>query len=177
MTGASPGSGILQLIDRWVSDLHRHVRLVYPYADTDDIVRVVFSRLVNSHQPVSAPTARAWLYGLARAEVYAIADDTETFRRRNAEAVVFGLHDALDGLSAAARSEAELTVLGLSSLPADQQDLLRLCTVETLADAEVAWIMGIEEQAANERLAFVIHALSRASEGGRGTDGWGGRHA
>lgn len=152
MKRRSPRDRSRNLVERWFDAVHRHVCLVYPFAHTDQVVQEVFRRAVSEDRPIAAPGERAWVLRLVRDVVYSTATDGEMFRRRNSEAVAFGLRDAVAHVDPRSHSAALGAVAALGLLPSDQQEIIRLHTVESLDVEEMAWILDEDPVAARSAI-------------------------
>ena len=167
-----------QLVDSMLDRVHRHVRLVYPYAPTHATVLAIFRLAFESARPANAPGILAWLYRLAREAVHDDSANTTDFERLNAAAVLFGVREVAESLTGAAQRDALASVDALASLPSADQHLLRLRTIERdLGWDELAWILGIAPvdaepafNTAHERLRVALSAASGGTNPGDAGD-------
>jgi hypothetical protein len=151
------------LVDSMLDRVHRHVRLVYPFAPTHATVVATFRHALSGRRPNGAPGDRAWLYGLARNAVHDDAGDPGEFDRLNAAAVVFGVREIAESLTGEAQTQALASVDALASLPSTDQHVLRLRTIERdLQWEEFAWILGVERADAEKAFATAHERLRAA---------------
>jgi RNA polymerase sigma-70 factor, ECF subfamily len=112
-----------------------------------DVFAVAWRRLA---QMPGNETSRAWLYGVA----YRVVGNQYRSRRRRAK---LGLRVAsIGGAAGQAGSDpdyrAGLVVLALEQLRPSDQELLRLSVWDGLSRREIASILGIKENAVDQRL-------------------------
>ena len=161
------------LVREQLHERHRHVRLVYPYAPTEAVLLAAFQRALRrrfsqTHSPF------VWLCALARQAVYEREIDPVRFRERNAAAVAFGIREVASTLEGGARTSAVAVVDALEMLPADDQDIIRLTSVEQFSPAELAVVLATDVEAAQAladdaagRLQTMVRSLA---ERGRADD-------
>jgi DNA-directed RNA polymerase specialized sigma24 family protein len=163
-----------RLVDSMLDDVHRHVRLVYPYALTHPAVVATFRRALHAGRPAEAPGDRAWLFGLARDAIRREARDVAEFERLNAAAIVYGVREVAEQLTGQTQLEALASVDALATLPPSDQHLLRLQTVEGFDRHELAWILGLDSDDAAYALSAAeerLRAAAAQSEPGSGAAG------
>lgn len=151
------------LVDSMLDRVHRHVRLVYPYASTRSVVTRTFRMALEDRCPDQAPGTLAWLFGLARTAVHADASDSAGFQCLNAAAVLLGVREIAEGLTGAAQHDAIASIDALGSLSCADQDLLRLYTIEDeLRLVELAWILKVDVVNAEAAIAAACQRLRAA---------------
>ncbi len=171
---AEPGDadGWLELlVQSELDDLFRHVRVLYPLTDSGSLLHAVFATASSiGVAPDVGP--RVWLRQLARREVERSSDDRA--RRRQAEAAANGLRDAAQ-YGGDDTDDLEALIAALGKLDLDEQELLRLSSIEDLDDFELAWILERDVAEVTEQLdAARIRlraGLSDKSERGRTGNG------
>ena len=146
-------------VERWLAPAHRHATLAYPFADTDSVLLEVFSVVAHGVDLSPAPTVRAGLFRIVRSVALRNAHDVFEFKRRNADAVAFALHDAASTLDDAGRRHVEATVGALVQLRVDQREVLRLVTLDDLDSDELGWILGVTVEVATKTARDATEAL------------------
>lgn len=162
-------SWFASLVREQIDDLHRHVRLVYPYAATEAVVLAAFQvalrgSLTHGHSPF------VWLCALARQAAYASEADTARFRQRNAAAVAYGIREVADRLDGSARQSAVAVADALEQLTPGDQELIRLSSLETFSPEELAFVLSTDVPTATalvERATGNLKGMVR-SQGGEG---------
>ena len=147
------------VVHRWLTPVHRHVTLVYPYANTDEIVRDVFRHVATGIELRLAPTERSMLYRLARVAVQRRSHGSTAFRQRNADAVALATRDAATHLVGPSRLATERTLDALYQLSLDDREVLRLLTVDSLEIDELAWVLDLDYSTADSRVATAHETL------------------
>lgn len=130
------------LVDAMLDRVHRHVRLVYPFAPTERTVVSTFGFARTIVRPLEAPCDAAWLFGLTQRAVLADSTGAANFERLNAIAVVQSVRDVAENLNGNARFEAMRLVDAVSLLTPYDQHLLRLQTIEQFSVTDLAWVIG-----------------------------------
>lgn len=150
-----------QLDSRLVSLYERHFDEILAYCvrrvgfeDAEEAAAEVFVVAWRRIDEIDPPSARAYLYGIAR---NVLANRWRSIRRRRR------LHSRIEEVvgreapQAAADAlvvggESDLVMRALTRLRAADREILRLAAWEDLATAEIATALGISIQAAEQRL-------------------------
>lgn len=165
------GGWLSMLVQSELDDLFRHVRVLYPLTNCDSLLRAVFAEASSiGVAPDVGP--RVWLRQLVRREVERASDDRA--RRLQADAAANGLRGAAEYVDGDAE-DLEFLIEALGRLDLDQQELLRLSSIEDLEAFELAWILErdpaeVTEQldAARIRLRAVFSGKSKRGRTGNG---------
>jgi RNA polymerase sigma-70 factor (ECF subfamily) len=157
--------------------VREYARFVYSVAysvlrnghDAEDAVQETFLRVVRHAAELPAVRERrAWLARIAwriaidrrrQQAVRPMADDDEEAVNR--------LRDAAPGAEQQLIDAEMLSLLErlVSSLPADQRDVIMLSTVEEMSGREIAGILGISETAVRGKLFRARESLRQKLEG------------
>lgn len=162
---------LAMLVHSELDDLYRHVRVLYPLTNSDSLLHAVFAQAAAiGVSPEVGP--RAWLRQLARREVRRGSDDRA--RRRQARSAVNGLRDAAEHIGGDADALGSL-IEALGRLDVDEQELLRLSSVEDLDCVELAWILerdpdevATQLNTARARLRAGVRGASEQGQTGNG---------
>lgn len=169
---SAPGRDWLtELTDAELTALHRHVRLVYPYAPTEATVQEAFRRAARG--PIGRPpTPRSWLRRVAREVALDSDSDVDGWRRRNAEMIQFDFRDSAESiLSDTARQVALDLAMGLDELSPDALEVLRMVAIESLELDELAHVLGVTAEQAARTLQDARETLRRMDGLGRADEG------
>ncbi len=148
------------LVDRYVEAMYAFFRSKIA-GDLDDLIQRVFLSLVESRDRIeNVASVRAYLFRIARNELYS------TFRRRKTDRVVGAVGDvSVEDLGErpceviARRQEQRLLLRALRRIPLDDQIALELFYWESLSGAEIARVLGVPEGTARTRLRRARAAL------------------
>lgn len=146
-------------VEEWLAPAHRHATLAYPFADTEAVILEVFGVVAHGVDLSPAPTVRAGLFRMVRSVALQSVPEVFEFKRRNAEAVAFALHDAASMLDGEGRLHVEATVAALVQLRVEQREVLRLVTLDDLDFGELGWILGVAAEVASEIACDAAEAL------------------
>ena len=135
-----------------------HYQAVYRYCvrrvgapDAEDATAEVFAVAWRRlHDLPEGEATRAWLYGVA----YRVVGNQYRSRQRRHRLTTRLQAGETGGLAAdkAADSEVEVLYQAFDSLSPGDQELLRLSTWEGLTRTEIAQVLGIKENAVDQRL-------------------------
>lgn len=143
MFNPPPSDWFAHLAAAEVDALHRHVRLVYPLAPTEETVREAFRRASQGAKS-APPTPRAWLRRLARECVLDIAAATPRWPELNAEMIRLEIRDVADSAERPSVREVGIDLADrLADVRADQLEVLRMLALEDLATDELAHVVGV----------------------------------
>jgi len=160
-----------QFVRDEVHSLTRHVRVLYPYADIDDVVNRTFSVAWRKFDQLQ-PDARAWLRGTARRVV---ANDQRGQRRWRAlterASQMIPDHPA-PAPDEPASLELRIVSDAIDRLSESDRDVLLMCALEELDTDDLARILNIAPSAAKKRLSRarerLRNALAQPTDGGEG---------
>jgi RNA polymerase sigma-70 factor (ECF subfamily) len=166
-----------QKVDEVELLVREHARFVYRVAysvlrnghDAEDAVQETFLRVVRHAAELPAVREqRAWLARIA----YRIAIDRRRHQAARPQAAddeqaVARLRDAAPGAEQQLIDAEMLSLLErvVSSLPADQRDVVTLSTVEEMSGREIAEILGISEAGVRGKLFRARQALRERLQG------------
>lgn len=160
---------VARLYERYASRISAYALRRTPSSDAADVVSETFLVAWRRSDVIPAePDTLPWLYGVAR---HVLANQRRSRRRRGR------LRDRLarefDGYSAITASvesteEFQRVARALEQLPLEDAELLRLIAWEALNPAEIAVMMGIESNAARQR----IHRARKRLRSQLATDGF-----
>jgi len=154
-----------ELVDSEIDSLHRHVRLVYPFASTEQTVHETFRRAAHGAASSTAPTVRSWLRRLARTAVLSGASDAEGWQRRNASLIQLEFRDSAEGID---DPEVQRIALDLAArfenLSGGTLELLRMLAIEALDLDEVAHVLDVAPDTAQELVENARVALRRLGQ-------------
>jgi RNA polymerase sigma-70 factor (ECF subfamily) len=129
--------------------------------DADDVMAEVFLAAWRRVEEIPSGSELPWLYGVAR---NVIANQRRSVGRRSRLLVRVGSQPSdVAPEPSVARAAADQPVLdALATLPASDQELLRLRAWEELSSAEIGVVLGISATAVDMRLSRARRRLERA---------------
>ncbi len=165
---SDPQLRVARLYERYSPQISAYAARRAKHGDAADVVAETFLTAWRRHEDVPAePETLPWLYGVAR-KVLANQRRSENRRKH--------LHDRLrsetpTSCSSTCRLESseqfERMVIALDDLSEEDAELLRLTAWEGLTPSEIASIMGIEANAARQRLFRARGRLQNELDNGR----------
>lgn len=130
-------------------DLYRFVfRYVLAHEDTENIVQEVFLEFLGEMVRLPSSAYVRWLYQKARNKRRSYY---RTLNRRKIREKVYSEGKQREVIPAL--EERDLIRKALASIPPDKADLIELCHLSKLSDAEVALRMGLKESSVPKLLS------------------------
>lgn len=164
-----PPSDELELLARWRSGdrqagneiLARYFDSVYRFFrrkvpdDADDLIQRTFAKCVKHRESVcNASSFRAYLFSIARRELYQHLQRADRLPRRDLDASISSLVDPADSPTtlAVAHREQKVLLQGLRRIPLDHQILLELHYWERMTTLELSEALEVPQGTVKTRL-------------------------
>jgi len=156
-------AGFEELFRRFQPRLRYYVRRLDAGGDhTDDTLQEVWAKVVRGIGSLREPRAFvAWLYTIARNEVYGRAKAKDPFVELTAE----HLESLTEDPEPVFREEDAARIhQALEALSPAQREILTLCFLEELSHQEIAGILGLHAGTVKSRLHYAKQALRQELE-------------